>query len=92
MTSHNAEHLRQFLDHLNDIEEAMTKSEEFLGLPDGTPVELLVRREQPLTVPLRMSEELRRLIRAYMRDELDPEHRQMKKTLERMVQELGKET
>lgn len=66
----------------------MVQSEELMGLADGTCVAIVARGESSITVQLMMSEELRRVIRTYVREDLEQQHRQMRETLSRLVQQL----
>lgn len=83
------ERLQQFLSGLRAIEEAMVQSEELMGLADDAPVQIVARGEAVMTVELKMSEELRRVIRTHVREQLERQHRQMRETLSRLVQLLN---
>lgn len=83
------ERVQQFLKSLRAIERAMVQSEELMGLADGTTVEIVEPGEAPITVRLMMSEELRRVIRTHVREHLEQQHRQMRETLSRLVQQLN---
>ena len=82
------ERVQQFLKSLKAIERAMVQSEDRMGLADGAPVDIVAPAEPSITVPLKMSEELRRVIRSYVREHLEHQHREMRETLSRLVREL----
>jgi hypothetical protein len=84
------ERVQQFLKNLAAIEHAITQSEELLGLPDDAPVEITATGEPSTTAQLRMSEELRRVIRTHVREHLEQQHRQMREILSRLVQQLNR--
>lgn len=88
MVTDEVDRVHQFLARLREIEDAMAQSEELMGLADDTPIDVVAKVEHPVTTQLRMSEELRRVIRAHVREELEQKHRQMRETLGRLVREL----
>jgi hypothetical protein len=86
--ANEVERVQQFLKGLKATEHAMVQSEELMGLADGTTVAIVARGESSIRVQLMMSEELRRVIRTYVREDLEQQHRQMRETLSRLVQQL----
>nr|MBS0022272.1 hypothetical protein [Gammaproteobacteria bacterium] len=83
------ERVQQFLKSLAAIEHAIAQSEELMGLADDAPVELVAPGQPSIAARLKMSEELRRVIRAHVREHLEQQHRQMRETLSRLVQQLN---